>query len=130
MGILQYIVTMRNNLAKISLFVITLLIITQNISDVCKGKNKLKIACDCGDTGSDNCGTKELGKWCIEGTCYEEIHLRKLDEDGVKNVERLLTSHDITETTDSSETADTASVPSLSSSRVLASIAGVIVGLF
>merc|ERR1711900_113163 len=129
MGILQYIVTMRNNLAKIALFVITLLIITQNIADVCKGKNKLKIACDCGDTGSDNCGTKELGKWCIEGTCYEEIHLRKLDEDGVKNDERLLESHNITETTDSSDTA-VSEVPSVSSSRVLASIAGVIVGLF
>merc|ERR1712096_156387 len=119
MGILQYIVTMRNNLAKIALFVITLLIITQNIADVCKGKNKLKIACDCGDTGSDNCGTKELGKWCIEGTCYEEIHLRKLDEEGVKDDERLLTSHDLTSPDDTAE-----------SFRVLASIAGVIVGLF
>merc|ERR1712096_107878 len=119
MGILQYIVTMRNNLAKIALFVITLLIITQNIADVCKGKNKLKIACDCGDTGSDNCGTEELGKWCIEGTCYEEIHLRKLDEDGVNDDERLLTSHDVA-------SPDTAA----SSFRVLASIAGVIVGLF
>merc|ERR1712202_55254 len=119
MGILQYIVTMRNNLAKIALFVITLLIITQNIADVCKGKNKLKIACDCGDTGSDNCGTKELGKWCIEGTCYEEIHLRKLDEEGVNDDERLLTSHDLA-------SPDTA----VSSFRVLASIAGVIVGLF
>merc|ERR1711964_585951 len=70
---------MRSNLAQIALFVITLLFIRQNLAGVCEGTNKLKVACDCGNTGSDNCGTNEEGKWCIEGTCYEEIHLRYLD---------------------------------------------------